>query len=72
MNKAEIIYVGDLTGGGFEKKFRCVRKVYSTSGISPTLVSAAMHNDIVKVIEDEQSNMRGDDRLEESEHVLQT
>lgn len=51
-----IMAMGNLNGGGYEKKFTSVRKVYSADGISPTLVTAAANGDIVKVIVNETEN----------------
>ena len=57
---------GKLNGGGYEQRFNSVRKVWLSTGISPTLLAAAEHTDIVKVVMDESDSCRGH-RLEELE-----
>lgn len=45
---------GMVNGGGYEKKFKSVRKVVLSIGISPTLLASSGKNeDIVKIVDED-------------------
>ena len=51
---------GMVNGGGYEKRFKSVRKVVLSIGISPTLLASSGKNeDIVKIVTDESDSCRG-------------
>lgn len=67
MNTNRTIVAGMVNGGGYEKRFKSVRKAVLSIGISPTLLASSGKNeDIVKVVMDESDSCRGH-RLEELE-----
>lgn len=45
---------GMVNGGGYEKRFKSVRKVVLSIGISPTLLASSGKNeDIVKIVDED-------------------
>lgn len=45
---------GMVNGGGYEKRFKSVRKVVLSIGISPTLLASSGKNeDVVKIVDED-------------------
>lgn len=54
MNTNRAIMAGMVNGGGYEKRFKSVRKVVLSIGISPTLLASSGKNeDIVKIVDED-------------------
>ena len=55
----ELIQVGTLTGGIYDTSFDCIKRVYSTQGISPTINTCGGGHREPKIVEDNVSNNWG-------------
>ena len=52
----ELIQVGTLTGGIYDTSFDCIKRVYSTQGIVPTINTCGGGHREPKIVEDNVSN----------------
>lgn len=51
-----LIQVGTLTGGIYDTSFDCIKRVYSTQGIAPTINTCGGGHREPKIVEDNVSN----------------